>query len=325
MMWSMKPLDMMGGAFELELPVHDNFPHQQCGACAYVNSGRSALQVILQNLPKPRRVLVPRFICDTVLQPLRRLRLRVERYGCDDQLRPQLPYDLTEDDTLILVNYFGLTGEAVDDAARQHKGVSIVDATTALFAHSVLPSFYSPRKFCGVADGGVACAPCPLSILPLEEDMSFMRSMHMLIRVESGAFVAKSACEVAEQELKCPPKIMSPLTRRLLRAYDFDKIAERRRENYAVLHRLLGGINRLELPAVPRSAPFCYPLVSGIPGLRDELVEARIALPLFWPEVIEATGAETAENRLARTLLPLPLDQRYTPEDMEDLAKLILH
>ena len=57
---------------------------------------------------------------------------------------------------------------------------------------------------------------------------------------------------------------------------------------------------------------------------RDALIDAGVRLPLFWPEVIETTDAATTENRLARTLLPLPIDQRYTERDMEQLVKWIL-
>ena len=95
-------------------------------------------------------------------------------------------------------------------------------------------------------------------------------------------------------------------------------------ENYATLHAALEEINHLQLPEAPAYAPMCYPLVSGIPGLRDTLIDAGIALPLYWPEVIDTTEAGSTENRLARRLLPLPLDQRYTKTDMEQLIRLIL-
>ena len=322
----MAMFDMMGGFMELELPEHDNFPYREGASCAFVSSGRAALQTLLANLKRePRFVFVPRFVCDTALQPLKRLRLRVRRYNCDDQLRPQLPADLSENDVLILVNYFGLTGGAVEEAARRHPGLSIVDATTALFYRTELPCFYSPRKFCGVADGGVARAPFPLELLPEEEDTSAVRALHLLVRLEEGLEPAASVCDAAEEDLNRGPLLMSPLTRRLLQAYDFESIERRRQENYDALHRRLRGINRLELPDEAPTAPFCYPLASGIPDLRDELVDSGVALPLLWPEVVKSTSAETAENRLARTLLPLPLDQRYSVDDMEELAGLILH
>ena len=68
----------------------------------------------------------------------------------------------------------------------------------------------------------------------------------------------------------------------------------------------------------------CYQLVSGIPELRDALIDQGVRLPLYWPEVIETTNALQTENRLARTLLPLPLDQRYGEDDMRKLIRMIL-
>ena len=38
----------------------------------------------------------------------------------------------------------------------------------------------------------------------------------------------------------------------------------------------------------------------------------------------ESTEASETENILARTLLPLPLDQRYSTTDMQRIVRLIL-
>jgi hypothetical protein len=54
------------------------------------------------------------------------------------------------------------------------------------------------------------------------------------------------------------------------------------------------------------------------------LIDAGVRLPLYWPEVIDNTDAADTENRLARTLLPLPLDQRFTEQDMQNLPELVL-
>jgi hypothetical protein len=117
---------------------------------------------------------------------------------------------------------------------------------------------------------------------------------------------------------------MSPLTHRLLQSIDWQSSADKRIQNYATLHAALAPINRLPLPAQPAFAPMCYPLVCGIPGLRDELIDAGVALPLYWPEVIQNTEANETENILARTLLPIPLDQRYSTADMQHIVRLIL-
>lgn len=318
---------MMGGFFGLERTESYALPYSESACCAYLSSGRAALEILLLSMPGVgglRRALVPRFCCDTVLQPFHRLGIAVERYAVSDNLRPLPPGNAGADDLLLLVNYFGLTGEFVDEAAARHPGPVIVDATLALYSAKApgVPAFYSLRKFGGVADGGIACAPYPLE-LPEETDCSAQRAGCLLQRTESGAEAALEASERAENSLQAPARRMSPLTRYMASGINWHRAARTRCRNYEILQRSLGCINRLPLPQQAPCAPFCYPLVTGIPDLRDSLIEAGVALPLFWPEVVENTTPADTENRLARTLLPLPLDQRYTACDMKDLCRLI--
>ncbi len=321
--------DMMGGFFGLELSTGASCPHPEGEHCAWLSSGRAAFECLLRGYPAPlKRVWLPRFTCNTVLEPLARLGLTPMRYACTEQLEPLLPPDRAPGDAVLLTNYFGLTGTAVARSAEtlQARGVPIfADATTSFFAKPLpgVPTFYSPRKFMGVADGGIACAPYPIP-LPHAQDTSTARSLVLLERLESGALAALPASEAAEADLHAAPRRMSLLTRALLGAMDYPAMAAARRRNYRQLHEALSGLNHLCLPAEPLSAPMCYPLVSAIPNLRDTLIDAGIALPLFWPEVLEACEPDSAEHRLARRLLPLPLDQRYGAADMERLLRLIL-
>ena len=321
----MQQQDMMGGFFGLELPDYNNFPYQEGPCCAYTNSGRAAFECLLRNMPRPSRVWIPRFICNTMLQAPERLHIPIERYECDHQLHPILP-EIGEGELVLLVNYFGLTSKAISAAAAQLLSRCVIDATTALYCSppAGVPTVYSPRKFSGLADGGVALAPFPLNWLPETTDFSANRSLYLLERLENGCSAALASSERAEQNLSAPPLGMSRLTRRLIRSIDFEKAAAQRLKNYNTLHQGLKLINRLELPDTPVHAPMCYPLVSAIPDLRDSLIDAGIALPMYWPEVIESTEAYDTANELARRLLPLPLDQRYSDADMERLIRLIL-
>lgn len=321
--------EMMGGFFgEEPLPESvGDMTLADAPCCALLSSGRAALEVLLANLPRrPRALWVPRFVCDTLLQAPQRLGIPVHRYACDAQLRPLLPVGLGEEDALLLVNYFGVTGAAVAEAAAHHHGPVLVDATTAL--DTPMPEtadgiFYSFRKFLPVADGGAALARYPLSLLPAENDDSSARMAYMRLRTEQGACAAASAAQAAEDSLAAPPRLLSPQSRARLRRMPTAAYAARRRANYRLLHAALAPLNRLSLPESP-PCPMCYPFVSAIPDLRDSLVDAGVALPLYWPEVIDATEAYETENRLARTLLPLPLDQRYDEADMERLLGAIL-
>lgn len=323
--------DMMGGVFGYEPPQGEpagQFCVDESENCALLNSGRAALEVLLRNLPRrPRCVWVPRFICDTVTEPIRRLGLPLRRYRCDAQMLPLHPLEAGEEEVLLLVNYFGMADERLDAAASHHPGPVLVDATTALYAprpDAAAGIFYSFRKFLPVADGGLASACYPLHTLPSEADDSSERMRFLHLRAEQGAHAAAAAAQEAENSLSAPAKRLSPQTRALLSGIDIRRAGERRCANYRRLHTALAPLNRLSLPDTPPSAPMCYPFVSAIPGLRDSLIDSGIALPLYWPEVIESTAAHETENRLARTLLPLPLDQRYNEADMERLLGLIL-
>lgn len=308
--------------------------------CAMLHSGRAAWECVLlgemrrrarSGLPGIRRVLMPHFTCGTVWEPLRRLGLRGELYGVSRSLAPILPADVGEDDVLLLTDYFGVSTDVVRQAGSGFPGLVVVDATLALFARyddcwpasQRWAAFYSVRKFAGVPDGGVAVASFELP-LPAGMARSACRVKPLLLRRDEGALAAASACEEAEAELSGPALRMSRLTRLLVKRVDWAVASERRCENYARLHDALGPMNRLCLPAKVFHGPFCYPLLSGIPGLRDDLVDAGVALPLLWPEVIESCPAESTENEVARSLLPLPLDQRYGEKEMDWLINLIL-
>ncbi len=319
----------MGGFFGLELAPGRGLPHPEGECCAFVSSGRAAFECLLRGHPAPlARVFVPRFTCDTVLEPLARLGLTALRYPCTEQLEPLLPSTFSPGDAVLLTDYFGLTAATVahTTAQLQAQGVPVfVDATTAFFAQPLpgVPTFYSPRKFMGVADGGIARAPYAIP-LPCEQDDSFARSRVLLERAAQGALAALPASEAAEADLHTAPRRMSALTRLLLQHMEYPAMAERRLQNYRQLHAALAELNHLRLPAKPPSAPCYYPFVTAIPGLRDALIDDGVALPLFWPEVLDACEPPSAESRLTRRLLPLPLDHRYNAHDMEHLLRLIL-
>lgn len=321
--------EMLGGFFELEWPDAGAGLRDEGPCCAFLHSGRAGLECLLRGMLREGilhgEVLVPRWTCDTVAEPIRRLGLRMHRYAVSAAAVPLPPRDAPEGSLLLLTDAFGLNSQRVKELARHWPGPVVIDATMALFADygAEFPAFYSFRKWVGVPDGGMACAPFEIP-LPADEARSARRMRCMLERLECGAEAALPFCEAAEEELHGEAMRMSGLTRRLLRGIDYERVKRRRRANFALLHEALAPINRLELTMDDEAVPFCYPLLCGIPGLRDELVDAGVALPLFWPEVVEACPAEAAENYLSRSLLPLPIDQRYGEAEMSRLIGLIL-
>ena len=138
--------------------MHPHITHliSESDNCVRFISGRSALDCLLNHIPDIRRAYIPLFTCDTVLEPFVLRGIPVQRYHINEDLSPILPINAEKSDLLLLTNYFGFTCQQVKNAAADFPGISIIDATTALY--SAPPDntscFYSPRKFCDSPTGG---------------------------------------------------------------------------------------------------------------------------------------------------------------------------
>ena len=71
------------------------------------------------------------------------------------------------------------------------------------------------------------------------------------------------------------------------------------------------------------AVPMVYPSLVPVEGLREKLIENKIFIARYWPNVLEWTTKENLEYFLAYQMQPLPVDQRYGKEDMERIIKII--
>ena len=116
---------------------------------------------------------------------------------------------------------------------------------------------------------------------------------------------------------------MSRLTENLLHGIDYEFVRRRRTENFAFLHEQLGERNRLAL-TVPDGA-FMYPLyMENGAELRKELQKEKIYIPTLWPAVLDICRECELEYDMAKNILPLPVDQRYTTDDMQHIAQRLI-
>ena len=73
---------------------------------------------------------------------------------------------------------------------------------------------------------------------------------------------------------------------------------------------------RLGLGAV--DVPMVYPYyVKNGAELRNRLIENKIFVARYWPNVSEWARMDSIEYSLTLNLLPLPVDQRYGNEEMD--------
>lgn len=316
-----KSMDI-GGFFGLELPEYGNFPQWHAGRSVAVNSGRRALEYILRCLGDVRRIYVPWYTCATILEPMELLRIPYSFYRINEGLEPESLPVLEEGEYFLYANYFGIKEACVNMLAARYGERLIVDNALALYS-SPRPrtaALYSPRKFSGLPDGGVVVMDRPCLELE-EQDESLPHAAFLLECAACGPEAASCACERSERRLKSAPlRRMSRLTECLINGIDYESARRRRLENFLFLHERLGHLNRLSPDVGTMSAPYCYPFRTGLPELRDALIDAHILIPLLWPEVLEWAPFDGAERKLALNLLPLPVDQRCGREEMERIA-----
>lgn len=112
---------------------------------------------------------------------------------------------------------------------------------------------------------------------------------------------------------------MSNFTKRMMGGIDYERVAQRRIDNYNLLRRQLGGrmLNYGEIPMI-----FPYTSEAG-QKLRRNLIENKVFVAKYWPNVDEWAGETALETWMANHILPLPIDQRYDKEDMQRIVNLI--
>lgn len=318
-------MSAIGGYFGLELgEKKTDYPFLHSPG---VNSGRHAFEVILRNLEsKPTKVYIPYYTCEVILEPLQRLSIDYEFYHIDKNLEIEKFIPLRENEYIVVNNYFGVKDDYIRKISFQYKSKLIVDSAQAFFAQTLVDvkMFFSPRKFIGVADGGYFW-PLYEADSGYEQDYSTYRSIHLLRRIDSGAESGYAEFQKDDGLLSQEPiRSMSELTRSILESSDCKRIVERRRSNFEILHHALVSQNKLNIPDWNSfKCPMVYPLWAEDSSLRKELIDHKVFVATYWPNVLEWCPKGTLEYDFAKNLIALPIDQRYGEGDMNRIIDII--
>lgn len=309
-----------GGFFPLELPMGEEYH----SPALRLNSARYCLEYILR-VRGYKKIYLPAYICDSVLQPIRRLHIDYSFYRIDEQFAPVLDKIPEDDDCLLYVNYFGLHRLNVRNISCSLNHV-IIDNTQAFFElpESHIDTFYSPRKFFGVPDGGYLYTEAEKQ-LDLKTGTSYYLCDALLKQIDEGIEAAGALFEENETYLDtCGLLTMSRLTQRLLSGIDYPKAMNRRNKNFLFLHEQIGSYNQLRVDTGLLNGPMFYPFLTGRgEQLRDILLQQRIYTDSLWEEVTSRVPVSSFEYHLAENLIPLPIDQRYDTDDMHAISQII--
>lgn len=317
-------MDPIGGFFELELPQRRRFPHDDG---VLLNSGRNALEYVLLSLGNVSNVFVPYYTCDVVLESVLKLGIPYNFYHINQNLElAELPL-LRSGEYLIYTNYFGIKDEYVRKLVYHYGSQLIIDNAQAWFTEPIrgANTIYSPRKFVGLPDGGIAFCPKTIDENAFEQDYSFERCSHLLKRIDMGpseSYISfKENSKLLENQ---PVKRVSKLTLRLLSSINYEVVKNKRRKNFEYLHECLVKNNNFKIPPMESFVcPMVYPFLTEDLALRQKLIENKVFVATYWPNVSEWTKQGMLEYELSERLIPLPIDQRYGIDAMKTIISII--
>lgn len=314
----------IGGYFEWEFPNARGAALHGCSV--YLNSGRHALEYILRGIGNVRCLWIPYFTCDVVLQPLAKLEILHKFYHVNEKLEIAEAIELGDGEYILYTNYYGVKDSYAKTVVETYGNRAIVDNAQALYCPAIAShQFYSPRKFMGMPDGGLAVTCVPNTAASLPVDNSYDRCSHLLKRLELvpsegyNDFKANSK-KIAEATLSQ----MSPISERIFESVDLELVKQRRRENFKILHKALKGTNRLDIPPMDSFAcPLVYPYWTGKNDLKKKLIDSKIFVATYWPNIFEWCKPTDLEYELANHVVCIPIDQRYGKDEMEFIIRSV--
>ena len=314
------------GSF-IELDLRDSGEYFDCESnMARLNSGRSGIYHSARLLGCSI-VYLPYYLCPTVKAFLYKKGIEVRQYRIDENFSPELK--ITEDNAAILiVNFFGiLSVNRIKEIASRYPKV-IIDNCAGFF-NRFLCEFYnvfSTRKFFGVPDGCYVLGPAAdKGCSDYAQDNSSDTAAFLLKRIEQGSSKVYHERMLNEERLdKTDITRMSVLTRKLLNSIDYGSIKDKRLRNFHCAHALYGPYNLID-PLVfmdDDCVPMVYPLVFKDSGLVLRLKERNVYTGRWWLNVLDHVGKDSFEAFLSQYMVPMPIDQRYGPREIEYCFKV---
>lgn len=175
-------MNEIGGYFGLE-PLISNEYYKDL---IPLNTARNALLYILK-ARKIQKLYIPYYLCDSISEMCDKKGCSYEFYRIDSDFRPVFEKELSGNEYLYIINYFGqISNKQIKKLREKYKHI-ILDNVQAFFQKPVqgIDTIYSCRKFFGVPDGAYLSTDCLLEE-DLQEDMLSSRLKHLFDSLKVG-------------------------------------------------------------------------------------------------------------------------------------------
>lgn len=282
-----------------------------------LNDARSCLMYVIRAFGV-KEIYLPYYTCPVVWQSVKKENCKMKFYHIDKNFMPTMEFP--KDAYVLYTNYFGVCSKNVRVLAKKYKNLIIDNAQAFYMPKYGIASFNSIRKFFGVSDGAILVSDKILDDI-FEQDTSYQRFSHLLKRLDVNAqFGYQDFCKNDDSLVNEGIKIMSNLTTIIFNSIDVEMARLKRLENFAYMDEHLGNSNELKLQLENDDVPMVYPYLNKKEGLRQKLIDSKIYVARYWSAMPEGY----VESCFQKYLLPLPIDQRYSEDDMKRIVEKIL-
>lgn len=271
-----------------------------------LQSARACLYYFLES-KSYKKIHIPEYYCNVIDDVLKKLDIEVEFYTITDDFNFNIKKNLSDNEVVILINYFGVNSKHIDSFFKNNKSENIIIDNAQAFYSKVrkcAASIYSPRKFFGVPDGGYLF--CDLDINEPNGKYQPKHIEHILLEFSGQQALGYNSFLQSEQQLieHFEPVQMSDLSKALMKVNDFNAIAQSRVDNFFILDDAFKDINVNRFVLEKDDIPLCYPLRlnKDVSSICNSLINKNIFLPRYWPSIIN--------DEFYTNTLFLPVDQR---------------
>lgn len=340
--------EVIGGEYEIILP--STKIQSDLGPFAegkLYSSGRAALYFIILSLRQEHTeinsVLVPDYICDTVIDTLNAVKMSWRVYHLNDDLTINQNEFVKIDLSccaVLLVNYFGLSAMQSEIAFVRsiNKDVIVIEDNVQSFYSMFSNSdsnyrFTSFRKSLPLPDGGWAVSKHPLLNADKEENTfsqykvagSILKNMRNLGFWGDEIYLQlfKQGEELIDDNIT---KSISQFTiDSLPHMRDYNRYGTIRRRNARFLISALRELNiKPILPLGKDNIPLFIPIrIKNREKVRQALFADNIFCPVHWPFTNSFSENFVLGKELAEEEVSIIVDYRYTINDMKRIINVI--
>lgn len=341
-----------GSNFEYEVDV-DFLPDQGIDGCdnvAFLSNGRECLYSIGESHTKNLTVLMPALCCPSMVQPFKQLGRSIHYYALKEDLTidiESLGSEMSDNSILLIMHYYGRISydpRALQSLISHYRNVIVIqDCTQHCFSPKLFDNvadYYvgSIRKWLGIPDGAFVkcrrgdfiCSASDPDIVEINRISDAMQKKALYL-TNGDAVLKQNFRETFSEHMQLlkgaiNPHRMSDISGRILKGLNINQLRERRRSNY---DRLLSGID-IEFQDVTRycvkqECPLCLPIiVQRRDDVQHELAQRGIYTQVLWPLPEDAKGMCVTSDYFFEHMLAVPIDQRYSMDDMDYISGSIV-